>query len=122
MPARVGNRWEDPGFIYAIRRVCGGEIKIGWTGNAPARRLHRLALDVRDSLELLAVVAGTRREEKLIHAGLVAHACRRLRHYAGEEWYSPHADVLQTFHDWPQVEPPVRAEYRARRFSVPRRF
>ena len=77
-----------PGVVYFARRVDDGLIKIGFTQNLQ-QRVHGLRSTHQCSIEILGMVSGTLKTEKLMH-----QAFRRDRIFGGE-WFRPSDDLLK---------------------------
>jgi len=75
----------DWSVIYFVRHGSTGHIKIGYSGNVPAR-MQALARD-HGPLDLLAVIEGTMTEERTHHARFAA-----LRVIG--EWFAPAAPLV----------------------------
>lgn len=73
------------GFIYALK--AGAEVKLGFTSKSPARRIRQLQTGQALPLELVALVPGTRLDERQLHARLRAARIR------GEWFDANHPDV-----------------------------
>lgn len=70
------------GVIYALR--IGGFIKIGWTSDLN-KRMRQYPPDTT----LLAVMPGTRKDEKRIHRRLAVHLAQ------GREWFAMTPPVME---------------------------
>ncbi len=68
-------------YIYFARGLASGLVKIGCTHGVHQRSLGLVRM-FRESLEVVAVVPGTMRDEKAMHSRLV-----HLRADRGREWY-----------------------------------
>jgi hypothetical protein len=74
-------------MIYFVRETEDGFIKIGTTVRL-TERLKQLEAEFDVKLEVLAVIAGGRKEEKMLH--------RRFAHnHPWREWFSPSEDLLR---------------------------
>ena len=70
------------GFVYFIQAGAGGPIKIGYTSNAPQKRMVKIQTDCPWAVRLLGAVEGTEADEKAFHDRF-AHLRNR------GEWFDP---------------------------------
>lgn len=73
------------GYVYFIQAVSGGPIKIGWAADVGSR-FNSLQVAHWSELKILAVAAGTRDLEKLLHTKFIKHRVRG-------EWFDPVAPL-----------------------------
>ena len=77
----MGQR-DRPGFIYVIEAIGASRVKLGWTARDARDRLMSLQTSSPFPLRIVAVIVGTMREERALHARF--HA---LRIMPNSEWF-----------------------------------
>lgn len=85
------------GYVYFIQGVDGGRVKIGWA-KRPASRLRELQTGSPVALRIVAVMPGSREDERTHHRRFERHRC-----YG--EWFFPAPELLEymneTIDAWP---------------------
>lgn len=87
-------------MIYFIQARPSGHVKIGYTGNDPARRLAALQTGSPEPLSLLGSIDGGIEAEKALHARFAEH---RLR--PDGEWFAPADEVMTAIGEMLTPEP-----------------
>jgi hypothetical protein len=89
--------------IYFIR-AANGAIKIGYSVN-PVARLATMQTGSPVHLELVAVVTGTQRDEKALHAQFAEHRI-------SGEWFEPAPALIAMVNSLPLYAPPPRRRHK----------
>jgi hypothetical protein len=105
-----------PGKVYFIVHGGTGLVKIGWTGRDPRTRLSGLQIGSPWPLSLVRVMAGTKQDEKGLHAKYTALRVR------GEwfKWAAPLSAFIEALPPMPSR--PVSIEDAAYSLIVSRGF
>lgn len=82
-------------YVYALRAITSGLIKIGISSNIIQRMKH-IQKDIQEDVIVLGIRLGTKQDESAIHQKLTTYKAIHPKYTKGKEWFIPSAYVMET--------------------------